>query len=69
MDTVLTTEWGFLLFFMAMWVLATLIVLAGRRWLGKDMMKYLSGDYSCDCCGHHSGALCGPICGKSSGAK
>ncbi|MCT6699984.1 hypothetical protein [Rheinheimera sp. 4Y26] len=51
MDTVLTTEWGFLLFFIAMWVLATLVDLAGRRWLGKDLMKYLTGDSSCGCTG------------------
>jgi len=53
MDTILTTEWGFLLFFIAMWVLATLVDLAGRRWLGKDLMKYLSGDTCCGCSGNH----------------
>jgi len=59
MDTILTTEWGFLLFFIAMWVLATLVDLAGRRWLGKDLMKYLSGDHSCGCTGHSRGTHSG----------
>lgn len=53
MDTLLMTEWGFLLFFIALWVLATLIDAGGRRWLGKDVMKYLTGDTCCGCSGNH----------------
>lgn len=57
MDTVLMTEWSFLLFFIVMWALATILHFGGRHWLGKDMMKYLTGDdcCSCSCTGHSHG--------------
>lgn len=54
MDTVLMTEWGFFLFFIAMWVLAALIDIGGRRWLGNDVMKYITGDMHCDCHKRHA---------------